>query len=160
MFGIYSSTDNTIYNYDPEVSIVEGTDGNDEIHNSSDTENVTVNAGKGDDFIYNYGNGAYISGSEGADYISNEGENVTINGGKGDDEFHTDYSSGNVFIYASGDGNDYIGNYHSNDTISIIKGSIDNISIDGYNVVLTVNEGSITLEGAIDKPINVLQNDK
>ena len=129
------------------VTII-GRDGNDSILNWSDTYNVSINSGLGNDEIenyglkvkiicgddadavYNYGLETTISGDFGNDFIHNlEGENSSINGGSGEDTI-SNWATG--VTISGGAGNDSICNteYGNNTSIS---GGLGNDSIDNWN---------------------------
>ena len=97
-------------------AMVTGTADGDSITNSG--ESVTINAGMGDDTIYNglYAWNASIVAGAGDDIINNESSGVTITGGTGNDTI-TGSTNAELYTYTDGDGNDVITNYGSNDTI-------------------------------------------
>ncbi len=155
---------NAVYLHDLSVTIDGGT-GNDTIYNSAG--NVTINGGTGDDFIGNLGissDSVTIDGGEGDDYIY-DNPNVSygsMNGGAGDDNIVTYGASstisggaGNDTIellgrntliqYKNGDGNDLIQNFDPYDTISIVSDTYSSEQV-GSDLILTIGEGSITLE--------------
>ena len=134
---------------------VDALGGNDSIENYA--ESVTVDGGDGNDEIYNVGNYSSILGGKGNDSIDNFADNVTINGGAGNDYI---FSAGeeNIFQYASGDGKDSIFGYSENDTIQITSGKLKNATVKGMDVILNVGSGSITLEDAAGKNINILDS--
>ena len=69
--------------------MVYGGEGNDSIENSS--ENVTIDAGNGDDTIHNsYGDSVTVDGGDGADYIYN-GHYTRSNYGLTDDDYNSSY---------------------------------------------------------------------
>ena len=117
-----------ITNYGGSKVSISGGDGDDNIENREGwywneqtqmdeytvPDNATIDGGKGDDRIYNYGNKASVNGGAGNDYIYNGiwestntwGSQVTLDGGKGDDTIDNDgskvlfvYSGGNDIIY-------------------------------------------------------------
>ena len=158
---------------------IHGGIGNDTITNSGSKS--LLDGGSGDDLIYNgyyyyepWGANGFlddsynkeyndsnsssnvtIEGGAGNDTINNRGNNVTISGGAGDDTI-TKYSlaNNNVFQYSSGDGNDKIYGYNSTDTLNIINGKYTRSTV-GNNVIVSVDSGTITLDGAADKIINI-----
>ena len=82
--------------------------------------NVTIDGGKGDDTIENYGNNSSINAGKGNDYIDNWGYKVSILGGDGNDSI--DNWSYKVSI-SGGKGNDTIDNNGGNVSISGGKGN-------------------------------------
>ena len=78
-----------------------------------------------------------------------------LTGGKGNDKLYGG-SGADTFVYANGDGKDTIYNYTAYiDTIKVTSGKISRASVSGNNVVLTVGSGSITINNAKGKDINI-----
>jgi len=126
------------------------------LSNSQLSKKVTVSSDYNLEFASDYSN-ATITGSANADTIDVAGSSVTVNGGKGDDKI-TFSGNGNTFLYASGDGNDVIADFAaSRDKIKITKGKVS-VDSDGADVVITVDNGSIKLEGAAGQTISILDN--
>ena len=125
------------------VSINTGA-GNDYIDNYSGT-NVTIDAGDGNDTIGNVVGDEWNSATNSYDTLDNP-DNVTISGGKGNDYI---YTLGNkvLFQYTSGDGNDTIAGFNDSSTLSVV-GKKYSTKTSGDNVIVTVDKGKITLEGA------------
>ena len=142
--------------------------GNDTIINSSIASNVSINSGDGDDYVYNWrakfvtidagaGNDTirnenrycdYISinAGDGDDFIENfRGDNVTIDSGAGNDTIDNFGNYNILFIY--GGGNDSIDGFNVNSTLSISGSSYSTKKSDD-DVIVTVDEGKITLAGA------------
>ena len=139
MASIYNSTSNTLRL---------GTSNADFIENSSG-KYVTILAQGGNDTIENHrrGSNSYIDGGESDDNIYNIGENVTIIGGVGNDKISLSSYAENVLIkYASGDGNDIIYGFKDNSTLSI--GGSYSSQTSGDNIIVTVDDGKISLVGA------------
>ena len=154
---------------------INGGDGDDFIGNyyngyndSGNSENVSIDAGTGNDTIENSGNGATINGEDGNDFISNKGSysNVTINGSTGNDTVSNegnnslidggagdDYISNSganvLFNYTSGDGNDVIEGFNSTSTLSISDSKYSSEK-SGSDIIVTVGDNKITLIGAAD----------
>ena len=130
-------------------TLLSGTYYDDTIRNYGDY--ATINAGAGDDSIYNYdANRASISAGAGEDTIySYSGSRVTINGGADDDSI---YSSNDSRINISGgSGDDSIFSYNSSrSTIAADTGN-DLISLSGSNKYTTVKytsgDGNDTIYG-------------
>ena len=140
---------------------VTGTDYDDTITATGD--GVTVNAGKGNDFISNQSANALINadeltanlpqlhalgdlafnadvedGTDGNDTIYSDGADATIAAGGGDDLIVV---NGNDNIIVSGDGNDSI---TINETVSNITFADLNTSLDSISFLQTIAEGSLT----------------
>ena len=126
------------------------TSGNDTYTNR--TNYATIDAGAGNDYLYNYADYVYLNASYGNDTIDNRRYYSTIYGGTGDDFFHNDpYHSGTVAsalnskLYGE-DGNDTLKNFANN--VSMYGGagndSIANYRI-GYVNSLTVYGGENAL---------------
>ena len=146
---------NPISNSTPNT-LVTGTDHKDSISNTGENpgdvvDNVTINAGKGNDYIYSGGWNVSINGGEGDDTVINDnGKNVTVEGGKGNDliSLTSDAADGlptnNLITYNVGDGNDSIYGFGADDTLKISGGSYSKETIDN-NLILKVGEETITL---------------
>ena len=79
-----------------------------------------------------------------------------LTGGKGNDKLYGG-TGADTFIYANGDGKDTVYNYTPYiDTIKITSGNISKASVSGNNVILTVGSGSITINNAKGKDINIM----
>ena len=125
--------------------------GNDSVYND-EGDDCTINTGAGNDSVYNdYGYYCTINTGAGNDSVYNDyGRYCTINTGAGNDLISLDiYSKENVIIYKSGDGNDEIYGFDSDDTLSISGGSYSTAQ-SGKNIIVTVDEGQISLIGAAD----------
>ena len=135
-------------------SIYTGDNGNDFIVSFNYGDNVKIVGGEGKDYIWNIGNkvtivgGTYISinGGVGNDSIVNSGYNVSINGGAGNDYIYNE-GENILFKYAAGDGKDVISGFNDTSTLQI-AGSTYSTKKSGSNIVVTVGNGSITLQGA------------
>ena len=109
---------------------------------------TTVNASTDTKFIS-------INGTSRAETIKAGKGGSILTGGKGSDKLYGG-SGADTFVYANGDGKDTIYNYTSYiDTIKISKGTISKASVSGSDVVLTVGSGSITIQNAKGKDINI-----
>ena len=98
----------------------------------------------------------YIDGGAGADLIDGGKGSNTILGGKGNDTL-TGGDGTNVFLYRNGDGNDVITDYKNGDTIKLLSGSVKNASVNKNNdYVLTIGNGTITVKGAAEKYLRVV----
>ena len=136
--------------YQSTNDLIDAGDGNDTIDNH--VHDVTLKGGKGNDYIYT-GDRATIYGDEGNDTIASEtfnGDSVTIIGGLGDDSISLHSSGGNTLIeYNSSDGNDTIYGFNANDTLQIGGGTgTYSTQRSGDDIIVTVGDGSITLQGA------------
>lgn len=134
------------------TTVISGTSGNDNI-DAGEIEKAIINAGDGNDRIYNYDDSASISGGTGNDSIYSDGYHASINGGAGNDRI-TLAAVSNLVQYASGDGNDTIWGFNETDTLTITGGSYST-QTSGDNVIVTVGKGSILLVGAKDKTLNI-----
>ena len=149
--------EDTVGNIGTNVTILTQ-DGNDSIHNgywNDRCSNVTIDAGKGDDTIFNDG-GSTVSviAGEGNDYVENNSSDVTISGDEGNDTIRNTENGINTTINA-GAGNDSIDNIASNTTIEggtgndtiynnwdIQKGTQgDSLNDNGSNVIFVYNAG-------------------
>ncbi|MBR6713432.1 MAG: hypothetical protein IKI76_10635 [Selenomonadaceae bacterium] len=130
------------------VKIAGGSD-NDTITNYGGSY-VTIQAGAGNDLIKNIRTVDYRDYSQTTkQYETIETifpERVTISGGKGNDTIISDGSK--IFIkYTSGDGNDLIKGFNATSTLSIAGGAYSTTK-SGKNILVAIDAGKITLQGA------------
>ena len=141
--------------------------GNDSIINGysgwAGVSNLTISGGSGNDYLYSNVYNCSITGGNGKDSIRNTGLNATITGGKGNDSIDNRYEvsrSGTystldgdyaLFQYTSGDGNDIIYGFKDNSTLSISGGSYSTTE-SGSDIIVTVDDGKISLMGAASLP--------
>ena len=110
-----------------------------------DTGNDTLYGGAGNDILY---------GGAGNDKLLSEAGNDTLYGGVGNDTL-TGGAGSDVFVYESG--NYLITDYKTGeDKIKIASGSITGASLSGSNVILKIGTGNVTVKGAKDKAITVI----
>ena len=140
-----TSDNNDVTIFRDSISVL-GSSSTDYINNYSD--NVTINSGKGDDWVSNYeGEKIKMETGAGADNIYNHEDNVTITGGTGNDTIYIGYDAEkNVINYSSGDGNDSIRGFNSTSTLNIAGSYSTKKS--GSDIIVTVGKGKITLQGA------------
>ena len=120
---------------------------------------MTINTGAGNDSVQNDGDKVTINTGAGNDYVRNDSSSVTITGGTGNDTIYNNWNfSSNapyaydnganvLFKYTSGDGNDIIYGFKADSTLSIGGGSYSSKK-SGDDVIVTVGNGKITLDGA------------
>ena len=140
--------DDSIHNNGGELVTINAGDGNDYINTSG--ANVTMDAGDGNDYIDNYKSyKVSMDAGAGNDTIRNNGgDQATINAGDDDDLIVLSGNTfGTVIVYNEGDGNDTITGFNEDDTLKISGGSYSS-QISGSDIILTVGEGNITLQGA------------
>ena len=141
-----------VYNYYGMYCTINTGAGNDSVYNYAGYY-CTINTGAGNDSVYNEdGDDCTINTGAGNDSVYNEdGDDCTINTGAGNDLISLDniYSKENVIIYKSGDGNDEIYGFDSDDTLSISGGSYSTAQ-SGSDIIVTVDDGQISLIGAAD----------
>lgn len=111
--------------------------GNDYVFNGGDGDRVTINTDTGNDDVYNYGSYVMINTSAGNDYVYNHlASNVTINTGAGDDSIKVAMSS--LVTIDAGVGNDSI----FNNCYLIYDGSIQYYRDDyGKNMLFKYSSG-------------------
>ena len=147
----------TIENYGANVSI-NADKGDDTIWNwnrgdedgniTLSPDGTTINGGAGNDDITNDGSDVSISGGSGNDTVNNLGANVTIDGGKGNDSINNNGGNENVLFVYSG-GNDIIEGFNESSTLKISSGTLDTLAtLSGEDILLTVGKNVITLGGA------------
>ena len=142
------------------MSNIFGGEGNDSISNNKGGSNTTISGGEGNDSIRNisYNSSVSISGGAGDDSLINAGLNAKINGGTGND-FISISGSNNLIEYAAGDGNDSVVGFNATASLKIGNGTTDTFSslTSGDDVIISVDDGSITLSGAATlSALNVL----
>ena len=150
----------TITNSGTNVSI-EGGNGEDSVENQS--SEVSISGGLGNDSIRNSGFNVSMSGGEGNDSIINNGANVTIEGGTDRDTIEIGNSTNALIKYKAGDGNDVIRGFRADSTLLIAGGIPAVTTTRGNDIIVTVNDGRITLQGAanlsnaniLETPVNI-----
>ena len=120
-----------------QSTVVAGTKSKETFQISTSAQNVTINAGAGNDIIDNWGKNVVINGEAGNDRIYNDtvASNAILIGGDGKDSFYN-YAS-NVTIDASGAGNDAVYIYDDSSNVSIKTGGSDKDSIHLANSKVT-----------------------
>ncbi|MBR4903770.1 MAG: calcium-binding protein, partial [Selenomonadaceae bacterium] len=98
-----------------------------------------------------------ITGNEYANRIISGSGNSTLTGGAGNDTLFGDDGE-NVFVYNKGDGYDVIYNYAAGDKISLTSGTVSKKNVKGDTVILTIGKGKISLSGAADKDITIIED--
>ena len=131
---------NSHYKYTAYVTIDAGI-GNDYVYN--DSHHVSISGREGKDTIYNHSSGdsVTINGDEGNDYIENYGSFSTISGGQGADTIYN-YSSGEDVTISGDEGNDYIVSRGARNTID---GGQGDDRIYSYSTL-----GSASIDGGTD----------
>ena len=109
-------------------------------------ENIIFDLDAGSDKLTNNASNVTINAGNGNDRIINSGGNVEINGGAGNDNVRLGGEGGNLFIYNSGDGKDNVVGFKSVDTIKINGDAKIETKVKGNDVVIEVDDGSITLK--------------
>ncbi len=139
-------------NYNP---LIFGTAFDDTIY--APRADMTVEAYEGDDLIVNNSNvglRAVLNGGLGNDSIVSNSPDITVEGGKGDDVI--ELSGVNQTVrYHTGEGNDTVLGYQSTDIIHLIDGAEYETVESGFDVVVSVGSGSLTLIDALDKELNI-----
>ncbi len=131
-------------------TLLTGTSYADSIWNHASISNVTINTYAGNDTLKVWGNHNSIDAGEGDDYIYNYPWYSTIHAGTGNDtvSLYSSSSYGDVITYTNGDGNDIIYNLGSKNTLSI-AGADYSTTASGSDVLVQVGDGTITLAGAL-----------
>ena len=154
-YGSYSTIDlgegnDYIRNYSTFSTIFGGA-GSDDIYNN-DSANAKIDGGVGNDYVINNAKSknTEINGGADNDYIGNAAKKVTINGGAGDDTISNEEAENVLFKYAEGDGNDLIQGFDATSTLQIGGGTgTYSTQVSGSDIIVTVGEGAITLQGAV-----------
>ncbi len=94
-----------------------------------------------------------VTGTDDADNFNVAGKNVTVIGSDGDDV--VDMQGSGVIQYASGDGNDTL-NHSDEYTIKITSGTVGKATVDGDDVIIPVDKGSLTIKDGRAQPINLV----
>lgn len=149
--------------------LLNGSSDADYIANNGDADNVTINAGAGDDTIENVASYVTVDAGEGNDSIVSGVWVASLNGGVGDDHFEiggwdatVKGGAGNDYIrcgsydrhvieYADGDGDDTIDALSFTPIatdIKIMSGAVSSYEQDGDNFILHIGSGSITIKNA------------
>jgi len=98
----------------------------------------------------------YITANGKANRIIGTDFDDTIDGGTGNDKIWGGEGA-DIFTYKNGDGKDIIADYDEEDKIKIASGTLNDISVNGNDLILTVGKGNITVKGGKDKAITIRQ---
>jgi Ca2+-binding RTX toxin-like protein len=115
---------------------------------SKATGEVNIVGNSRDNVIYAGKAGGFYRGEAGNDTLYTGKGTDILTGGAGND----------TFVYAAGDGNDIVTDYtEGEDNLQVSGGTISQMALanNGQDVVFTVGDGSVTLEGAAGKTITV-----
>ena len=143
-FIVLTDGDETLNSNLDKVTILGGA-GNDVLENDFG-DNVSISAGDGNDTIWNVAREEWNSATYSYDTLDTP-DKVTLSGGKGDDYIYNQFGNKVLFQYTSGDGNDSIVGFNDSSTLSVV-GKKYSTKTGGSNVIVTVDKGKITLEGA------------
>ena len=136
-------------------SLVTGTNDKDSIYNNGD--GVTISALGGDDYINNRtSNNVSINAGDGNNTIEtgNDSWGNTIDAGTGNDIIHA-FGQGDLIVYRGGNG--VIDGYGADDTIKIMNGTVDEVKINGGLVKIKVGNDTLTiLDGGYQSAINIV----
>ena len=171
---VYSSFNDTITtgSGDDSISVAKGSDlnissgaGNDtiigkllglEADDWSFGGSATIDAGAGDDYIAPlYSDHSSINGGEGNDTIINNGKGTSINGGAGNDYIVLTNDVTNAYetqVIIASEGNDTVTGVSDN---VAFKGTFTNSAVDGNNVILTTDNGTLTIIDGKNKTLNI-----
>ena len=112
----------------------------------------SINGGSKADTIYGGKGNDSIFGNAGNDKLYGDAGNDKLYGGKGNDTL-AGGAGADIFIYNAG--NDVITDYTTDDKISVAA-AISQTTLDGSDVVFTVGKGSLTVQNAKGKTLNVI----
>lgn len=121
---------------------------------SSAPNNSTLLGGAGDDTISNYGTFVAISGGAGKDRINNRAANVTIDGNGDNDSIENT----GINFFVNGGGEDFISDYEASDKIRLGSSTLENISVEGSDVVFNFSSGKIIVADGRDKKITYVNS--
>ena len=113
--------------------------------------NNTISGGSKNDTLYGGAGKDSIVGNAGNDLLYGDAGNDTLAGGKGNDTL-TGGAGTDIFIYT--EGNDVITDYAADDRISV-GAALSKTTLNGSDVVFTTAKGSLTVQNAKGKALNV-----
>lgn len=151
-----TSSGDEIKNYGSKVVVVSG-NGNDSVENCNASENATINASAGNDYIFNYGENASINAGAGSDEIQNYANYATINAGAGND---TISNNADNILFQYGGGSDIVDGFNETSTLQISSGSISSAYIDGTDAFIALGDDILTLRGLTTNKINLVLADE
>ena len=132
--------DNSINN-DNSFVIIDAGDGNDSIYNGGNAVGSTIIGGLGNDSIYNEASDVLINAGADDDSIQNNGDNVSIDAGTGNDDIFN--NGGKSVTIKGGGGNDNINSWNGSENIRVEDMSGDNtISSDAPNATIKTGAGN------------------
>ena len=150
--SLYGSVGNDYLNGGEGTDSINGGVGNDRLYGEEGTDGI--DGGAGDDIIYGGADNDRLYGGEGIDSIDGGAGDDVICGDTGDDKLYG--GTGNdEFDYSAGDGNDIIYDFENGDRIFILGKVSQSALLNEKDIVLTVANGSITINDAVGKAINV-----
>ena len=151
-FGSYvtiktGAGNDSVKNTKGECCLINTGSGNDTVYNNKGFA-CTIKTGAGNDSVYNYGYWSLINTGIGDDTVYSYGERTIINTGEGNDSIYNDYCWDGIINYSSGDGNDVIYGFNNNRITLSISGSSYSTEKSGDDIIVTVDDGKITLVGS------------
>ena len=142
----------------PDVEIFNGAKITRAVKITGNSIDNTISGGNKADTLYGGDGNDSLVGNAGADKLFGGTGNDTLSGGAGNDTL-TGGDGEDTFIYSAG--NDVIADYTENvDYIKLENTSIKNSSVSGKNVILTTDNGSITIKNGKDKNISIITTKK
>ncbi len=165
----YSQDEFKINDYDDYKNSVVMIDASAVIHDISITGNKLANKiiGSDEDDLIDGSNGAdSILGGKGKDTLIGGKGDDTLEGGKGNDSLwggagdDTLYGGdgADIFVYNNGEGNDVIADFTKVDSIMILSGKVGDYVADSSNVTFEIGNGSIVVQGGVDKHIRLVDS--
>ena len=104
-------------------------------------------------YVINRDDNVKVTGTGGADYITNSGNGVTVQAGAGDDTIDGS-NFGEVFAFAYNSGANVITNFGANDTLQMTSGKTMSYAAVESDCVVTIASGTkkstVTLKGAAE----------
>ena len=132
-------------------------DAYDSLKSYSWTDGATIEGTSASELLTASGKGATIIAGSGDDTITAYGSNEVINGGEGDDSINAASDQKyRVYEFASDSGSDVVIGYNSSDTIRITDESRYSTVASGGDVIISIDDESMTLLDAAEETINIV----
>ena len=162
----FKGTSIYLSDYSDTITKVDATALKTSIEITGNESNNSIKSGKGADKLYGGAGNDSIYGGAGNDVLFGGSDNDKLYGETGNDTLRggtgkntlTGGNGNDIFAYEGG--NDYIADFTAGkDKIQFLSGSVQSTSFSKKNLILTTEDGAITVKGGKGKQITVIDAD-